>query len=63
MRYLLALLLPPLAVLFCGKLFQAMINLILCIFLWIPGVIHAVLVVHEYYADKRNDKLIRAMRG
>lgn len=47
MMYLLALILPPLAVLFTGRPFQAFLNLILCLFFYIPGVIHAILVVHE----------------
>lgn len=60
MRYLLCLL-PPLAILSCGKPGQMLLNIILCIFGWIPGIIHAVLVVNQYQAEKRNDKLIRAI--
>ena len=51
--YLLAILLPPIAVLICGKPVQALINLVLCLFLYIPGMIHTVMVVNEYRADKR----------
>jgi len=40
--YLLAILLPPVAVLMCGKPLQAFINLILCLFLYIPGMVHAI---------------------
>jgi hypothetical protein len=29
---------------------------------WVPGMIHAIFVVHNHYADKRNERLIRAMR-
>jgi uncharacterized membrane protein YqaE (UPF0057 family) len=62
MMYLLALFLPPLAVLLCGKPFQALINLIL----WIPTIhlgsmIHALFVTHNYYADKRQERMIREM--
>ena len=39
--------LPPVAVLFCGKPFQAVINFILTLIFWVPGVIHAILVVHD----------------
>lgn len=53
MRYLFAILLPPLAVLSCGKPFQALINLILTCFFWLPGAIHAMLVVNSYQSDKR----------
>jgi|tagenome__1003787_1003787.scaffolds.fasta_scaffold16880694_1 uncharacterized membrane protein YqaE (UPF0057 family) len=56
MMYLLAILLPPVAVLIAGKPIQALINLVLCFIVWIPGVIHAILVVNEYKADKRMEK-------
>lgn len=62
MRYVLALLLPPLAVLFCGKPIQFLLNILLCLLGWIPGVVHAVLVVHEHLNDKRTEKIIRAMK-
>jgi uncharacterized membrane protein YqaE (UPF0057 family) len=63
MRYLLAILLPPIAVLICGKPFQAVINLLLCVLLWVPGVIHALFVAHDYYADQRTKELVAALRG
>jgi len=59
MLYLLALL-PPVAVLVCGKPFQALINLGLTLLFYFPGLLHALLVVHNYYADKRTDRLIKA---
>lgn len=62
MRYVLALLLPPLAVLLCGKPIQFLLNILLCLFFWIPGVIHAILVVHEHLNDKRTERLIQAMK-
>jgi len=55
MRFL-AIFLPPVAVLFCGKPIQALINFGLCILLWIPGVIHAWGVVSDYKDDKRMEK-------
>lgn len=51
--YLIAILFPPLAVLMCGKWFQAVVNLLLCCLLIVPGMLHALLVVNEYKADKR----------
>lgn len=62
MLYLIALLLPPVAVLLVGKPFQALLNLILTILLWLPGAIHACLVVHEHYNEKRAKRIIAAMR-
>lgn len=58
--YLLAILLPPVAVLLCGKPVQAVLNVILTVLFWVPGVIHAILVVNEHKADKRIEKLIKA---
>ncbi len=54
--YLIAIIFPPIAVLLCGKPFQAVINIFLCLFFYIPGLIHAILVVNEYKADKRAKK-------
>jgi uncharacterized membrane protein YqaE (UPF0057 family) len=61
MRYVLAIFLPPIAVLICGKPVQALLNFILTLFLWIPGVIHACFVVHNYYADRRTDRIVKAI--
>ena len=55
--YLLAILLPPVAVLICAKPLQAFINLILSLFLYIPGMVHAIMVVDEYKADRRAEKI------
>ncbi len=62
MRYLLAIILPPVAVLLCGKPIQALLNLLLTICFWIPGVIHALFVVNSYLADKRTEKVIAAVK-
>lgn len=64
MLYLVAILLPPVAVLLCGKPFQAFLflNLILCLFFCVPGMIHAILVVMDAKARERNAELIDAMR-
>jgi len=62
MLYLLAVLFPPLAVLFAGKPVQAMLNCVLTLCLWIPGLIHAIFVVNETKANKRNRDLINAMK-
>ena len=61
--YLLAILLPPLAVLLCGKPIQAILNFLLTICFWIPGVIHAPFVVSSHKADRRNRELIKALGG
>ena len=63
MRYLIALLLPPVAVLMCGKPFQALLNIPLTLLYWLPGAAHACLVVHNHLADERADRIVKAMRS
>lgn len=63
MRYLIAFILPPLAILLCGKPIQALINIPLWLLGIVPGVVHALLVVHEHLADKRTDRLVREIRA
>ena len=63
MRYLLAIILPPIAVLICGKPIQALLNLVLTLLFWIPGMVHALFIAHGYYADKRTDKIINKIEG
>ncbi len=78
MLYLLAIFCSPLALLLIGKWFQAILNLLLyatalvfaitIVFFhigfvaWIIAVVHAVLVINDHRADRRNRELIEAMR-
>ncbi|MFP8893464.1 MULTISPECIES: YqaE/Pmp3 family membrane protein [Chryseobacterium] len=61
---LLAILLPFLSFIVRGKIFTGIICLILQITLigWLPAAIWAVLSLNNERADKRNDRLIKAMR-
>jgi uncharacterized membrane protein YqaE (UPF0057 family) len=63
MRYVLAIILPPLAMLFCGKVFQAILALILQVTVigWLPASIWALFVVNSHLADVRNKELIKAI--
>ncbi len=61
MLYLVAVIFPPLAVLMLGKPVQALLNLLLTAFFWVPGIIHAVVLIGEHNADRRNRELIRAL--
>jgi uncharacterized membrane protein YqaE (UPF0057 family) len=65
MRYLIAVLLPFVAMLLCGKVFQAIICFVLqCTVLgWLPAAIWAVMVVADHKADKRIERLIKAQQG
>jgi uncharacterized membrane protein YqaE (UPF0057 family) len=60
--FLLCILLPPVAVLMCGKPITALFNLLLTCLLWVPGVIHAFAVVNAHQADKRTARLVRAIK-
>lgn len=51
MRYFLAVVCPPLAVLMCGKPGQCVLNLLLCLCVLVPGIIHALCVVASAEAD------------
>ncbi|MFD1020827.1 YqaE/Pmp3 family membrane protein [Thalassobacillus hwangdonensis] len=48
MLYLLAILLPPVAVLLTGKPMKALLNLVLTIIFFVPGAVHAALVVKDH---------------
>jgi uncharacterized membrane protein YqaE (UPF0057 family) len=56
--YLLAIILPPLAVMLAGKPFQAIINFFLTCLFWVPGMIHALMVVNDYKANHRLSVLV-----
>lgn len=62
MRYLLAILLPPVAVLLCGKPIQFLLNIVLTLLFYVPGMIHALLVVHSHLADKRTERIVKAIQ-
>jgi uncharacterized membrane protein YqaE (UPF0057 family) len=58
MRFVLAFICPPLAILLCGKPFQAIICIPLS-FLYFPAVLWALLVVSSHKAELRNRALMR----
>ncbi|MEP6929379.1 MAG: YqaE/Pmp3 family membrane protein [Flavobacterium sp.] len=61
---LIAIFFPSISFLLRGKIFTALICLILQITLigWIPAAIWAVVSLQNSRADRRNSKLIKAMR-
>ena len=61
MRYLFAIIFPPVAVLLCGKPITALVNFMLTLLLWIPGVIHAFMVVSSHNADNRMRRHTKAV--
>ena len=56
MLYFLAIIAPPFAVAATGRPFLALLNVPLTIAGWLPGVLHAVLVVHDHKADERAER-------
>lgn len=64
MLYLLALVFPWLAVLFCGKPLQALLNFVAWITVigTIPAIIHGMLVVSSHQADQRSGRQIAAVQ-
>jgi len=64
MTYLMAILLPPVALAMVGKPVQALLSLILMVTLigWPVAAIWAVLVVNGAHADKRTKRLEEAIR-
>ena len=60
---LLAIVMPPLAVLLCGKPMGAFLNLLLSLCGYFPGAIHAILTVNAKKADDRQKEMIAAMRA
>ncbi|HYF15558.1 MAG TPA: YqaE/Pmp3 family membrane protein [Phycisphaerales bacterium] len=62
MRYLFAIILPPLAVFSTGRVVQGLLNIVLTVLGWVPGVVHAALIVNDYKAEQRANRIIDAMR-
>ena len=62
MLYFVAVLLHPIAVFVAGKPIQAVLNVFLTLAMWVPGMIHAIFVVHNYYADKRQHRLVDELK-
>lgn len=62
MRYLLAILLPPVALLSVGKPIQAILCLVLMVTLigWPIAAIWALFVVNSAFADSRTERIIKA---
>lgn len=61
MRILLAIIFPPLSVLLCGKWFQGLIiSPLLTACFWVPGIIHALVVVNNFQRAQREHELLMA---
>lgn len=63
MRLIFCFIFPPVAVAMHGKPFSAFFNLILCIFGWVPGVVHALAVNGQAHEKRQTKQIVRAVRG
>ena len=53
LRFFFCVVCPPIAVLMTGRIASFLLSLVLTLCLWIPGIIHACLVVNDYHAEQR----------
>jgi uncharacterized membrane protein YqaE (UPF0057 family) len=53
LRYFFCVAFPPIAVLMTGRMLSFILSLLLTLAGWVPGVIHACLVVNDYQAEHR----------
>ena len=60
--FVLCIIFPPLAALIAGGLMSGILNFILTLLGWIPGMIHAFMVVNNDKAEKRNQEQIQAIK-
>lgn len=51
MIYLIAIICPPFAVLIAGRRKQALVNLLLTVLFYIPGLLHALITIKSAHAD------------
>lgn len=57
LRYFFCVFVPPVAILLTGRKGSFLLSLLLTLLGGVPGIIHAVLVVNDYEAEKRFQKL------
>jgi uncharacterized membrane protein YqaE (UPF0057 family) len=63
MLFFLCVLLPPLAVLLTGRMGSFFLSLVLTLFGWLPGVIHAFFVVSDYKNEQRLRQIAHDLRS
>ncbi|MEW9502305.1 YqaE/Pmp3 family membrane protein [Jeotgalibacillus marinus] len=59
MLYILAIFIPPLAVLFTGRFGSFLLNILLTLLAYIPGLIHAVIVIRDQKHKKDIERILR----
>ena len=63
MLFFLCVLLPPVAVLLTGRIGSFFLSLVLTLFGWLPGVIHAFFVVSDYKNEQRLQKIAHDLKS
>jgi uncharacterized membrane protein YqaE (UPF0057 family) len=53
LRYFFCVVLPPVAVLMTGRVGSFLLSVLLTLLGWIPGIVHAALVVNDYHEEQR----------
>lgn len=61
LRYFFCFVMPPLAVLLTGRLGSFFLSIILTVLGWVPGVVHAIIVVNDYHNEQRAERLARSL--
>ena len=60
MLYILAVILPPLAVILAGRPQKFLTSLVLTILFWVPGIVHAWVTISRANRDRHDKKLLKA---
>jgi uncharacterized membrane protein YqaE (UPF0057 family) len=63
MLFFLCVILPPVAVLFTGRMGSFILSLVLTLLGWLPGVIHAFFVVSDYKNEQRLRDIAKTLRS
>jgi len=63
MRYLLCFIFPPVAVAATGRPLTALLNLVLTCCLIVPGLVHALIIVHSHDTERRHAETLSAVTG
>jgi uncharacterized membrane protein YqaE (UPF0057 family) len=63
MLFFLCVILPPVAVLFTGRMGSFILSLVLTLLGWLPGVIHAFFVVSDYKNEQRLRDIAKTLKS
>lgn len=61
MRALFCIICPPMGVLLCGRPISAIFNMFLCLFFWVPGMMHAFTIHNDTHMTKQTRRIVKAI--